>query len=566
MIRALRVRNLVTIDALELELGPGLTVVTGETGAGKSLLLGAIALLSGQRVGSELVRAGAREAEVEAILASPELLGRARGLGLAGDGEEELLVSRSVSREGRGRVSVNGRLATVALLAELMTDALEITSQGEHQRLLRNEAQAELLDAFAGLGPSAQEIAELHRGWRELALAIQARRRDREALARREDQLRFELAQIDGAKLEPGELDSLGVELRRLGYADRLAQAASRALELLDGEDGARERLAGARATLRGVSELDPALGPPAEALERARLELEEASFQLERYAASIDADPQRLARVEDRLAELRRLQSRYGATVEDILAHRARAAEELAGLEGGEERTAELERELAARADALDAKSRVLSRARAAAALELERAVAEELSGLELGRARFAVELLPVEPKSADGLAPPCGPAGRERAQFTLAANPGEAGGRLRDAASGGELARLLLALRNALREADAGRVLLFDEIDAGLGGQTARRVGERLRALAGRNQVICITHLPQIAALGDSHHTVVKDVRKSRTETRISALGGEARVDEIARMSGGQLTDAARAHARELLSPAVPRRRSGR
>ena len=566
MIRALRVRNLVTIDALELELGPGLTVVTGETGAGKSLLLGAIALLSGQRVGSELVRAGAREAEVEAIFASPELLGRARGLGLAGDGEEELLVSRSVSREGRGRVSVYGRLATVALLAELMTDALEITSQGEHQRLLRNEAQAELLDAFAGLGPSAQEIAELHRGWRELALAIQARRRDREALARREDQLRFELAQIDGAKLEPGELDSLGVELRRLGYADRLAQAASRALELLDGEDGARERLAGARATLRGVSELDPALGPPAEALERARLELEEASFQLERYAASIDADPQRLARVEDRLAELRRLQSRYGATVEDILAHRARAAEELAGLEGGEERTAELERELAARADALDAKSRVLSRARAAAALELERAVAEELSGLELGRARFAVELLPVEPKSADGLAPPCGPAGRERAQFTLAANPGEAGGRLRDAASGGELARLLLALRNALREADAGRVLLFDEIDAGLGGQTARRVGERLRALAGRNQVICITHLPQIAALGDSHHTVVKDVRKSRTETRISALGGEARVDEIARMSGGQLTDAARAHARELLSPAVPRRRSGR
>ena len=566
MIRALRVRNLVTIDALELELGPGLTVVTGETGAGKSLLLGAIALLSGQRVGSELVRAGAREAEVEAIFASPELVGRARGLGLAGDGEEELLVSRSVSREGRGRVSVNGRLATVALLAELMTDALEITSQGEHQRLLRNEAQAELLDAFAGLGPSAQEIAELHRGWRELALAIQARRRDREALAWREDQLRFELAQIDGAKLEPGELDSLGVELRRLGYADRLAQAASRALELLDGEDGARERLAGARATLRGVSELDPALGPPAEALERARLELEEASFQLERYAASIDADPQRLARVEDRLAELRRLQSRYGATVEDILAHRARAAEELAGLEGGEERTAELERELAARADALDAKSRVLSRARAAAALELERAVAEELSGLELGRARFAVELLPVEPKSADGLAPPCGPAGRERAQFTLAANPGEAGGRLRDAASGGELARLLLALRNALREADAGRVLLFDEIDAGLGGQTARRVGERLRALAGRNQVICITHLPQIAALGDSHHTVVKDVRKSRTETRISALGGEARVDEIARMSGGQLTDAARAHARELLSPAVPRRRSGR
>ncbi|HXZ85615.1 MAG TPA: DNA repair protein RecN, partial [Myxococcota bacterium] len=528
--------------------------------------LGAIALLSGQRVGSELVRAGAREAEVEAILTGPELLARARALGLAAEDDEELLVARSVSREGRGRVALNGRLATVALLAELVGDALEITSQGEHQRLLRADAQAELLDAFAGLGPSAREVAELHRRWRELALAIQARRRDREALARREDQLRFELEQIDGARLEPGELESLGIELRRLGHADRLAQAASRALELLDGEEGSRERLAAARSTLRGVAELDPALGPPEAALERAKLELEEASFLLERYAASIDADPQRLARVEERLAELRRLQTRYGTSIDDILAYRARAAEELAGLAGGEERTAELERELAGLADALDAKSRALSRARAAAAAELERAVASELAALELGRARFAVELVPLEPKSAEGLAPPCGPAGRERAAFTLAANPGEAGGKLREAASGGELARLLLALRNALRDADAGRLLLFDEIDAGLGGQTARRVGERLRALAAKNQVICITHLPQIAALGDSHHTVVKDVRKSRTETRISTLSGEARVDEIARMSGGQLTDAARAHARELLSLPVRARRSAR
>ncbi|HTO69819.1 MAG TPA: DNA repair protein RecN [Myxococcota bacterium] len=566
MIATLRVRNLVTIEALELELGPGLTVVTGETGAGKSLLLGAIALLSGQRVGSELVRAGAREAEVEAILSGEALLARARALGLADEGDQELLVSRSVSREGRGRVSVNGRLATVALLAELVGDALEITSQGEHQRLLRAETQAQLLDAFAELGPAAREVAELHGRWREGALAIQARRRDREALARREDQLRFELDQIDRAKPEPGELDALGIELRRLGHADRLAHSAGRALEALDADGGARERLGAARATLRSVSELDPALAEPEAALERAKLELDEAVLLLERYAESVEADPQRLAKVEDRLAELRRLQSRYGATVEDILAHRARAAGELAGLSGGEARTAELERELAETADALDEKSRALTRARTAAAAELERAVGAELGALELARARFSVELAPLDAKSADGLEPPCGPAGRERAAFLLAANPGESAGKLRDAASGGELARLLLALRNALRDADTGRLLLFDEIDAGLGGQTARRVGERLRALAARNQVICITHLPQIAALGDSHHTVVKDVRKSRTETRISTLSGEARVDEIARMSGGQLTDAARAHARELLSPPVRGRRTGK
>jgi DNA repair protein RecN (Recombination protein N) len=566
LIATLRVRNLVTIDELELELGPGLTVVTGETGAGKSLLLGAIALLSGQRVGSELVRAGAKEAQVEAILKSPALLARAQSLGLADDGEEELLITRSISREGRGRVFVNGRLATVAVLAELMADALEITSQGEHQRLLRAEAQAELLDSFAGLEPAAREVAESHAKWRELALAIHARRRDREALARREDQLRFELEQIARVDPKPSELDELGVELRRLGHADRLAQAASRALETVDGDDGLRERLGVARAALRGVSELDPALRDSEAALERAKLELDEASFALERYVAGIEADPQKLARVEERLGELRRLQTRYGNSIEDILAHRDRAAAELEGLAGGEERTAELERELAALAESLEQKSRALTRARTAAAAELERAVTAELAALELERARFSVELEPLEPKSAEGLSPPSGPSGRERASFRLAANPGEAAGKLRDAASGGELARLLLALRNALRDADSGRVLLFDEIDAGLGGQTARRVGERLRSLAGNNQVICITHLPQIAALGDLHHTVVKDVRKSRTETRISSLSGDARVDEIARMSGGQLTDAARAHARELLSLRPPARRRAR
>jgi len=566
LIATLRVRNLVTIEELALELGPGLTVVTGETGAGKSLLLGAIALLSGQRVGSELVRAGAKEAQVEAILRGPQLLARARALGVASEDEDELLVARSVSREGRGKVYLNGRLATVSLLAELMADALEITSQNEHQRLLRAEAQAELLDAFASLEPLAGEVAGLHGKWRELALAIQARRRDREALARREDQLRFELEQIDRVKPLPGELDELGVELRRLGHADRLAHAASRALESLDGEGGVRELLGAARASLRGVLDLDPELGDSDAALERAKLELEEASLLLERYAESIEADPQRLTRVEERLGELRRLQTRYGNAIEDILAHRDRAAAELATLEGGEGKTAELESELALIAESLDAKARALTRARESAKAALERAVTSELGALELKRARFQVELEPLEAKSAEGLTPPSGPAGRERASFLLAANPGEEAGKLRDTASGGELARLLLALRNALRDADHGRVLLFDEVDAGLGGQTARKVGERLRSLAGVNQVICITHLPQIAALGDLHHTVVKDVRKSRTETRISSLSGEERVDEIARMSGGQLTDAARAHARELLSVTPRNRRSSR
>jgi len=259
---------------------------------------------------------------------------------------------------------------------------------------------------------------------------------------------------------------------------------------------------------------------------------------------------------VEHRLGELRRLQTRYGVTLEDVLAHSANARAELEGLAGGEERTAELERELAGVAERLDQRSRALSDSRRAAAKTLERVVGVELKALELGRAELHVEFEALAAKGTDGLEPPSGPSGRERATFWLAANPGEAPGRLRDAASGGELSRLLLALRNVLRDADAGRLLLFDEIDAGLGGRTAVRVGERLRTLATRHQVICITHLPQLAALGDAHHRVLKSVRGGRTLTRVERLEGESRVDEVARMGGGRVTDAARANARELLS----------
>lgn len=558
----LRVRNLVTIETLELELGPGLTVVTGETGAGKSVLLGAIALLSGHRVGSELVRAGATEGAVEATLRAPTLLARARTLGLASDEDDELLVARTLSREGRGKVFVNGKLATVTLLAELIGESLEITSQGEHQRLLRPEVQAELLDAYGELSDAASEVAALHRRWRELATAIASRRRDGEALTRREDQLRYEIEQIERVSPRVAELDELGAEHTRLGHVDRLAQASAMALELLDGEDGLREKLAAARASLRGLPQLDAELAEPEAALERARLELDESSLALSRYAARLEADPERLAQVEHRLGELRRLQTRYGATLQDVLAHCARAREELDGLAGGEERTAELETELTGAGELLDGRSRALSEARRTAAKKLERAVARELSELELGRARLHVSFEVLSAKGADGLDPPSGPSGRERASFLLAANPGEAPGRLRDAASGGELSRLLLALRNVLRDADSGGLLLFDEIDAGLGGRTAVRVGERLRTLATRHQVICITHLPQLAALGDAHHRVVKSVRGGRTLTRVECLDGESRIDEVARMGGGRVTDAARAHARELLAAGRPAR----
>ncbi len=556
MIRTLRVENLATIEELELELGAGLNVVTGETGAGKSVLLNAIALLCGRRVPSEAIRTGASSASVEAIIDAPELIERARELGLAED-EEELLVSRRIAREGRGKVFVNGKLATVSLLQQLLGDSLEIVSQGEHQRLLRPQDQAELLDRYGELAELAHEVADLHRRWRGLAGQIEERRANAAERARREDQLRFEIDQIDRADLETWDLGKLVGERSRLAHVERLGRTMAGLLEALGGDGGLRERVTAARSDLASAAALDEQLEGTLAGLERASLELDEVEAVLERYAASLEADPGRLAQLEERLDEFRRLQSRYGDTVDEILRYREAAFAEAEALGGGETRTAELERELADLVGALDAASRKLGRGRLRAGADLEARVTQELAALGLGRAALLVAFEPLSGKTAEGWDAPSGPSGRERASFLLAANPGEEPRRLRDAASGGELARLLLALRDVVRGAEDGHLLLFDEVDAGIGGATARNVGERLRSLANSHQIVCITHLPQVAALGQKHFRVHKRVRGGRTRTRVDSLEANARVDELARMAGaGRVTDVARAHARELLA----------
>jgi DNA repair protein RecN (Recombination protein N) len=512
---------------------------------------------AGRRARHELLRTGAAEARVEAIIDYPERLALARELGLASDEDAELLVTRTISAEGRSEVFVNGRLATVAVLAQLLGDALEITSQGEHQALLRPEVQAELLDRHGGLGPLVAEVAAAYARWRACAQELADRRAQAEELARREDQLRFEIEQIDRVDPQPGELESLEVDHARLAHVERLGLDVSAALELLESAGGARESLARAQALVRADLDLDRGLADALGALERAGLEADEASALLERYRAGLDADPAQLARVEERLGELRRLQARYGPTIEAILAYREQAQVEHERVAGGEARNAQLERELAEQHELLDERARKLSEARHTVAQELEDALGTELAAVDLKTARFSVDLVPLTMRATGAVEPPSGPGGREGVVFQLAANPGEAPRRLREAASGGELARLLLALRNVLRGADARRALLFDEIDAGIGGRTARRVGERLRALASHQQILCITHLPQVAALGERHFHVRKQVRGGRTRSRVLTLEGDDRIDEVARMAGGgKLTDAARAHARELLS----------
>ncbi|MFQ5514625.1 MAG: DNA repair protein RecN [Myxococcota bacterium] len=557
MIRTLRVRDFALIDELELELEAGLNVITGETGAGKSILVGAVTALCGRRLSADTVRSGSLRAAVEALFDSPLLAARAADLGLGSGDGTELLISRELVREGRGRARIEGRLATLSVLAELTAGAIEVVSQGEHQQLLRPERQAELLDAYAGQLRQVEALREAHTRWLVRAKELQERRVSAAQRARREDQLRFEVEQIDAVAPEPGELPALEAERGRLAHVERLREAAGAALDLLEGDTAARDLLARAGTRLGEALALDPSLASEAEGLERGACELAEVSRDLERYVAGLESDPTRLLRVEERLAQLARLQSRYGSTVEEILAHRERAARELEQLGGGEARTAALEDSLAVEGARLERQARELGRARRAAATDLARQVDRELAALELGRAHFEVRFEPLTAKMRDGLETPCSPRGRERASFWLAANPGEDARPLRDSASGGELARLSLALRNVLREADGGRVLLFDEIDAGIGGRTAHAVGERLRALAGSHQIVCITHLPQIAALADAHFRVSKRQRGSRTLTRVERLEDDARVEEIARMaSGGRVTAVARAHARELLA----------
>ncbi len=336
MIRTLRVRNLAVIEELELDLGAGLNVLTGETGAGKSVLLSAIALLCGRRVSVEAIRSGESGASVHAILDSPALLRRARELGLASDDDDEILIVRSLSKEGRGRVHINGGPATVAVLAELMADQLEVVSQGEHQRLLRPDVQTELLDAYAGLEEEVEGTGRLYTEWRRLAEQLQERLSSGEERARRADQLRFEIEQIDAVDPQPDELDELEQEHARLAHVDRLAGHAASAIEAFDRDRGVREGLASARAEIESAARLDATLVPIAEGIERARVEAEEAALEVERYRSALESDPTRLEHVERRLGELGRLQSRYGPTIEVILEFRDRSRAEFEDLSDG--------------------------------------------------------------------------------------------------------------------------------------------------------------------------------------------------------------------------------------
>jgi DNA repair protein RecN (Recombination protein N) len=559
MIERLRISSLALVDELEIELGAGLNVLTGETGAGKSIVLSALALLAGARPRPGSVREGAESGTVEAVFRTeplPALRTALAARGLA-DEDGELIVRRTLAADGRSRAWVGGSLVPIGTLAELFGEQLEISSQHASQALLRNEAQGMLLDAFGGLLPLRARVEQGVRALREREAEIARLRGEAAERARKADYLAFQVREIDEVGVEPAAVAKLESDHARLVHAERLREDAGRAAAALAGDPAqgdapsALDLASEAERLVAALAKLDGSLAPLAERVAALRGETQQAARELERYAAAIDVDPEQLGALDERLRALEKLRRKYGRTAEEIVAHRERAAGELAALAGSDDRLRKLEAERAAAQAALAREVQALSAGRATAAralaVEAQRAIRE----LALPAGRFEVALTAV----ADGF----GASGAESCEFLFSANTGEALRPLRAVASGGELSRVFLALKNTLRRAEAGMVLVFDEVDAGVGGAVAERVGATLASLAVHHQVLCITHLPQIAAHADLHFAVRKQERAGRTLTRVDRLGTSERIDEIARMAGGErVTEATRKHARALLQSA--------
>jgi DNA repair protein RecN (Recombination protein N) len=559
VLRELRIENLLLIERAELRLGEGLNVITGETGAGKTILAHSLDLLMGGRARAQIVRPGAGEAYVEGVfdipegfLEDPDLAEIAARLP---EGATEIMLARRVSAQGRTSAFVQGRMATAPELKELGGRLLAFYGQHEHRRLTLASAQLQTLDGFAGVEHLARRRSYRSAHAEVLALGREfAELREREGARERDlDLLRFELSEIEAANPDAAEEEDLAAERERLRHAEGLRGAATEAMNAASGADGDGSGAVGAigvaEAALAAVDGVDPRLDALAERTRAAAVELTDLAAELRSYAESVDAEPGRLEQVEERLDAIDRLKRKHGGSVQSVLAHAEHCRTEIEKLEGADERSSELEAELAAATAKRAGLAAELTAARREAADELSGRVAAELEALAMSGAQLEVVLAP----HPDGFST----AGAETVELRLATNPGMPVSPLRDAASGGELSRVMLALAGQAGRAEASFV--FDEIDAGIGGKAARAVGERLRALGAEGQVLCITHLPQVASLASTHFRITKTVRKGESLASVDCVEGEEKVAEITRMLGADRSDdAATRHARDLLEAA--------
>lgn len=546
MLLALEIRDLLIIDRLELTLAPGLNVLTGETGAGKSILLDALGFVLGWKGRADLVRQGADQGEVTAVFdlgVGHAALAVLRAAGLPAEAGD-LILRRVMTADGRRQAYANDRRVSAEVLRDLGDALVELHGQHDDRGLLNPRGHRTLLDAFAGL-----ELGPLRQAWRARSEARAALETAQTALAAaraEEDFLRHAVAELDRLEPEPGEDATLDARRRMMQAAERIRADIQRAHQALT--EGAEGAMIDAQRWLEGATDraeggLDPALA----ALSRAMIELGEAAGAVETFLERLEVNPGELESVEERLFAIRALARKHGVVADDLADLADRLRVRLAALDDGAAGLARREKALAEAEAAYRAEAAKVSSIRAAAAKRLDRAMAAELAPLKMDRARFVTELAPAEP----------GPEGVDSVTFTVATNPGAPAGPLNRIASGGELSRFLLALKVCLTGQSAGVTLIFDEIDRGVGGATADAVGRRLKALAQGGQVLVVTHSPQVAALGAHHWRVEKQVKTNQTRTGITRLDATARTEEIARMlAGDKVTDAARAAAQELLA----------
>jgi len=560
MLAELRIVNFALIEHLHLEFQPGFTTLTGETGAGKSLLIDAIALLVGGRGSAEQIRAGEDEAHLEASFHLPDahpLLQQLRAMDVLGGKERDLVVKRILSRSGRHRVYVNGGLSSLRVLEALGGTLVDVHGQHEQQSLLAAAKQLAAVDAFGSLEPMRALYETAYREWRELERHLDDLRRTGGDRTRLEELLRFQVGEIEQAALSADEEGRLQAERQRLGHAHRLRELAEMSYAELQGDErGILMQLARLGRSLAELGETDPAMKDCEPLVREAAIQLKDLSGRLRDYADDLDADPARLGLVEDRWDLLQRLKAKYGGSVETVLAAAARARGDLEAMEDHANRSADLMKRLEAAHRVMSDKAEQLTKKRREAAKRLTALVARELSALKMAHTAFEIVVTPQEP---DG----CGPTGRDRVEFLLSSNIGEPPRPLSRIASGGELSRVMLALKTVLAESDHVPVLVFDEVDTGVGGAVAAAMGTRLRNLGAYHQVFCITHLPQVASQAEHHLLVAKGQKGKRTTTSVTLLTGVGREEEIARMLGGEtVTNKVRATAAELIAGAKAKR----
>ncbi|XXF80071.1 DNA repair protein RecN [Myxococcaceae bacterium GXIMD 01537] len=534
MLLGLRISNVAVIEEVEVAFGAGLTVLTGETGAGKSILVDALSLLLGGRADADGIRAGCDEASVEGVLArTPVLESRMEELGIPDLGDE-VLVRRVVGRTGRGKAYVNGALVTVGVLARFVRGVVDIAGQHEHVSLFDPGLHRTLLDRYGNLTDALAAYLQDFSALREVESRMEALGGDENKLRERAEFLRFQREEISRLDPRPGEDARLDAERRRLASAEKLRRHAAEAEALLSGEESAAVETVGrALGLLNEAVRHDASLGPVAQSLGAALAELEEAQRRLNRYGAGLESDPARLAEVDDRLDALKRLCRKHGTTLEGVVKKGDELEAELSTLDNRQEVLEGLAQERRAAEERARKSGAALSRARAACAVEFGARVREGLGQLAMGKAAFEVRVTPTGLLRADGL---------DDVEFFFSANPGEPARALAKVASGGEASRLLLALKRALAGSDGCGTYVLDEADSGVSGAIADVVGRMIKDVSSHRQVLCITHLPQVAAYADAHLLIRKGLKGGRTVSEVLGLAaGEERTRELARMMSG-------------------------